>query len=100
MKPPPDRRSRLARAFGRFRTARKTAVARGSSGRGTGNILTLIRDVRQEIKKVEWPTREEATKLTAAVVGLSAIVGIFLGGVDFLFQEFFKIVISLGNGGI
>lgn len=92
----PERRSRF---FSRFRAAQKTAAVR-SGGRGAGSIVTLIREIRQEIKKVEWPTREEATKLTAAVVGLSAIVGIFLGGVDFLFQEFFKIVISLGNGGI
>ena len=68
-------RSRFSRAFGRFGAGSKTAA----KGR-TNTITAFIRDVRQELRKVEWPSREEATKLTAAVVGLSAVVGIFLGG--------------------
>jgi preprotein translocase subunit SecE len=87
--------SRFSRAFGRFNSAQRTG---GKAP--TNNVLTLIRDVRQEIRKVEWPSREEATKLTAAVVGLSAVVGVFLGGVDFLFQEIFKLVIGFTNGGV
>jgi len=55
--------------------------------------------VRGELRKVEWPSREEGTKLTAAVIGLSAVVGIFLGSVDFIFQELFRFLISLSNGG-
>jgi len=55
--------------------------------------------VRGELRKVEWPTREEGTKLTAAVIGLSAVVGIFLGGVDYIFQELFRFLISFYSGG-
>jgi preprotein translocase subunit SecE len=94
-KPQPQPQGRFSRAFGRFGAAQKTGA-----GRRGGNVVELVRDVRQEIKKVEWPSREEATKLTAAVVGLSAAVGIFLGGVDFIFQELFKLLIGLGNGGV
>jgi preprotein translocase subunit SecE len=75
-------------------------AAQRSGGGRRGSIAAFLRDTRQELKKVEWPTREEATKLTAAVVGLSAIVGVFLGGVDFVFQEFFKLLIGLTGGGL
>jgi preprotein translocase subunit SecE len=94
-RPPPEKRSRFSRAFGRFSAGRAAAA-----NRRTGNLGALLRETRQELKKVEWPTREEATKLTAAVVGLSAVVGIFLGGVDFIFQELFKALIALSNGGM
>ena len=83
-------RGRFSRFTGASREARK----------GRGNVGTLLRDVRNELRKVEWPTREELTKLTAAVVALSAVVGLFLGGVDFIFQEVIKILIQLTGGGV
>ena len=97
-RPPADGRpggggSRFGGAFSRFGGGRAPAKSRGS-------VVTLVRDVRSELRKVEWPSRDELTKLTAAIVGLSATVGLFLGGVDFLFQELFKLIISLGNGGV
>jgi preprotein translocase SecE subunit len=49
---------------------------------------------------VEWPSRPELVKLTGAVVGLSALVGVFLGGVDFVFQEIIKAIIGLSSGGV
>jgi preprotein translocase subunit SecE len=91
--PPP--RSRFAGALGRFGSGQRATV-----NRRTNSLGTLLRDVRNEVRKVEWPTREEATKLTAAVVGLSAVVGVFLGGVDFIFQELFKLLIGLPFGGV
>lgn len=39
-----------------------------------------------EMKKVTWPTREEALNYTVAIVVISAAVAFFLGGLDFLFQ--------------
>ena len=93
-KPPTDGRSRFSRAFRRFRGG----GPRPASGRRAGSLTELLRDVRNALRKVEWPTREEGIKLTAAVVGLSAVVGIFLGGVDFVFQELFKFLIEHVNG--
>jgi len=93
-KAPPPPRSRFSRALGQL------GGQRASVNRRTNNVTTLFRDVRNELRKIEWPSREEATKLTAAVVGLSAAVGVFLGGVDFIFQELFRLLISLPNGGV
>jgi preprotein translocase subunit SecE len=65
------------------------AAAGQIEGRARG-ITTWFRDIRSELRKVVWPTRQEATKLTAVVIALSVVVGIFLGAVDFVFSSLVK----------
>lgn len=48
-------------------------------------ITTFLKEVRVELKKVNWPTKKEAIKYTLIVIGVSFVVAIFLGGLDFLF---------------
>ncbi|XOB41642.1 MAG: preprotein translocase subunit SecE [Candidatus Nealsonbacteria bacterium] len=48
-------------------------------------ILTFLKEVRLEIKKVNWPTRQETLRYTLIVIGISIAVAIFLGGIDFIF---------------
>ncbi len=52
----------------------------------------FIREVIGELKKVTWPTREETMKLTAVVIALSVIVGIFIGGLDAILIQVQKLV--------
>jgi preprotein translocase subunit SecE len=74
-------------------------VAGAGGRRGRGNPLDFIRDVRSEIRKVAWPSQRETINLTAVVIALSVSVGLFLGGVDFLFQELFRFLLGLQGGG-
>nr|MBP9687464.1 preprotein translocase subunit SecE [Candidatus Woesebacteria bacterium] len=46
-----------------------------------------FREVVVELKKVTWPKKSEVAKLTATVIILSAIVGLYLGGLDVLFTS-------------
>jgi preprotein translocase subunit SecE len=48
-------------------------------------IIDYFKEARVEMKKVNWLTRKEVIKYTLIVVGLSFVVAIFLGGLDFLF---------------
>jgi preprotein translocase subunit SecE len=48
-------------------------------------ITNYLKEVKVEIKKVNMPTRQETIKYTLIVIGLSLVVAIFLGGLDFLF---------------
>ena len=68
-----------------FRAPLPAAAAGQLEGRTRG-ITTWVRDIRGEMRKVVWPTREEATKLTAVVIVISVIVGFFLGAVDAVFS--------------
>lgn len=46
--------------------------------------LRFIKEVIAELKKVNWPTREETIKLTVVVIAISVIVAAFIGGLDAL----------------
>jgi preprotein translocase subunit SecE len=48
-------------------------------------ITTFLKEVKVELKKVNWPTRKQTVKYTLIVIGVSFAVAIFLGGLDFLF---------------
>jgi preprotein translocase subunit SecE len=48
--------------------------------------IEFLKEVRIELKRVTWPTRQEAIKHTLIVIGLSLAVAAFLGGLDFLFS--------------
>ena len=48
-------------------------------------IVTFLKEVRLEMKKVNWPTRQETIRKTLIVIGISVAVAIFLGTLDFIF---------------
>ena len=48
-------------------------------------IATFLKEVRLEMKKVNWPTREQTIKYTLIVIGVCFAVAVYLGGLDFLF---------------
>lgn len=56
-------------------------------------LTTFLKEVRLEVKKVDWPTRQETIKYTVIVIGVCVSVAIFLGGVDFAFKEFLNKII-------
>jgi preprotein translocase SecE subunit len=43
----------------------------------------MFRGIQEELKLVTWPTRQEATELTATVIIISLIVALFVGIIDF-----------------
>ena len=49
-------------------------------------IVTFLKDVKIELSKVNWPTKDQLIRYTLIVLGLSFAIAIFLGGVDFLLQ--------------
>ncbi len=48
-------------------------------------ITTFLKEVKVELKKVNWPTKQETINYTLIVIGVSLAVAIFLGGLDFVF---------------
>ena len=56
-------------------------------------IIKYLKEVRLEMKKVNWPTKQETLKYTLIVIGTSLIVAAFLGMVDFLFTTLLNRII-------
>ncbi len=57
-------------------------------------IVQYIRETRAELRKVVWPTREEAINLTAIVVGTIVVMSAFFGVVDYLLTQLFRLLIN------
>jgi preprotein translocase subunit SecE len=53
-------------------------------------IRKALNDIRAEVMKVTWPTREELRNLTIVVIGISAGVGVVLGLLDVLLGELIR----------
>lgn len=49
-------------------------------------IVSFLKEVRLEMKKVNWPTRQETIQYTLIVIGLSVAVALYLGGLDVIFN--------------
>lgn len=56
-------------------------------------ILNYIKESRDEMKKVNWPTRHQTMVFTGVVIAVSLGVAAFLGSLDLLFQSLLKIFI-------
>ena len=67
-------------------TARKRDEPRAQSG-GIGQFL---RDVYEELRKVVWPTGGELYRYTLVVIVTVAILGVFIGGVDYGISEILR----------
>jgi preprotein translocase subunit SecE len=57
----------------------------------------FMRESRVELRKVVWPTRKETTQTTLVVIGVVAVVALFLWAVDGLLS--FIVRLLLGHGG-
>ena len=55
--------------------------------------VNFLREVRDELKKVVWPSKTEVIRLTTVVILISLFVGLFLGGADFLLTKLFEVII-------
>ena len=56
------------------------------------NLARYLRDSRIELKKVTWPTREQTINLTIVVCVVCVAIALFLGGLDWIFAEFIKLL--------
>jgi preprotein translocase subunit SecE len=73
-----------------------TEVMTGGGGspelRPTGKIgqfMQFLREVRNELRKVTWPTFDELKKATTVIVIFVTILGIAIGLMDAFFQWVF-----------
>ena len=58
-------------------------------------IVRYYRETVGELKKVVWPTRQEAVQLTTIVLIVIVVMSTVLGSFDYLFTELFRWLINL-----
>ncbi len=58
-------------------------------------LSRYFRETRGELRKVVWPTREEAWRLTLIVLAVTFAFALFLWAVDFMFSNMIRQLIQL-----
>jgi preprotein translocase subunit SecE len=48
------------------------------------SLQRTYRETRAEMSKISWPDQQTTRNLTIVVIGLSIVLGLFLGGIDFI----------------
>ena len=57
-------------------------------------IIQYFKDVRTELSKITWPKKEEVIKLTLIVFIFSALVAVYVGGLDLIFTNILGKIIA------
>ena len=57
----------------------------------------FIRQVRAETTKVVWPSRKETVTTAVMVVIMTLLLGVFFFGIDTVFSQIVKFLLSLAS---
>ena len=90
MKRMQERAERQQKRGGAERTAAPTAAARraqASEKRKRAGIRQFLREVRLELKKVDWPSRRELVSYTVVVLATLIVTTAYVAGLDFVFSK-------------
>ncbi|WP_457644737.1 preprotein translocase subunit SecE [Persephonella sp.] len=55
-----------------------------------GEAVKFLKEVREELKKVTWPSKQLVRTATIAVIIFTLIVAVYLWGLDILFDRIFN----------
>ncbi len=56
--------------------------------------IQFVSEARQELRKVVWPSRQQAISSTWVVIVMVFIISIYLGLVDFALSKLVKYILS------
>ena len=69
-------------------------MPKSQSARQPNFIVRFVNETVGELRKVSWPTRDEALRLTAIVMVVLIASSLFLGTIDLLLTEFFRLLLA------
>lgn len=59
-----------------------------------GNAGQYLREVRGELRRVQWPDRMQTVRLTSVVIVASVLVSVLIWGFDNLVSSLMKLVLK------
>ncbi len=57
-------------------------------------VVAYFKSAFEEFGKVTWPTKEQAALLTGIVIGVSLVVGVYLGLLDLGFSQAYQALLK------
>lgn len=77
-----------------------TRTNESSNQTGIAGAIARIRhgvtETVSELRKVAWPDSDTTRNLTLVVIGISAAIGVLLGGADALLTTLYKLLEKIG----
>lgn len=61
-------------------------------------IISYLRESKEELEKVSWPTRRDTIRYTTATIVMTAILAVLLGALDLGFTTGLRELIDLSGG--
>ncbi len=58
------------------------------------NIIDFFKEVKEELVKVTWPTREQTIRYTVLVILVAVAVGAFLGVLDYFLTSLTAFIVG------
>ena len=57
-------------------------------------IVRYFKEVRAELRRVVWPSRQTTVRLTSIVFGVTVAMSLALGLIDWIFTQVFALIIG------
>jgi preprotein translocase SecE subunit len=57
-------------------------------------IISYIKETKEEMKNVKWPTRSQTINFTIAVILVSVLIAYYLGFFDYVFKTGLEQIIN------
>lgn len=100
-----DNEDAITEKKGRATPSRRQRKTKKTKNETQGNSLTsplyatldYFSNVRSELNKVSWPTREETRRLTILCINVTIASALFLGALSVILTEFIQIGLAPGN---
>ena len=61
----------------------------------SNSLIGFFREVKVEVKRITWPSKDETKKAFIAVVVFTLMYTILVGGLDSIFVSLFEIILKL-----
>jgi preprotein translocase subunit SecE len=62
--------------------------------KGNG-LISFFKDVKAEVKKITWPSKDETKKAFVAVMVFTLMYTILVGGMDSIFEKLLQAILKL-----
>lgn len=73
---------------------KKSSQSKPNASARTLPGVQYFEEVVRELKKVDWPNREQTIQQTVLVIVVSVVVAAYLGGLDYLFTQLTSLIIQ------
>ena len=76
------------------RGSKKAQQQQKKKRRFGGETLDFLKGVRAELRRVNWPDRDQLRQSTAVVIVIVVVLGVYIAAWDYLFSFLSRIIFS------